>query len=286
VIIKAKIANSTESEWLWLNPAADRGPANVPEKQIKQFDAATFLANAGFGRRILHFQANEILFSQGMAASSIFYMQKGRAKLTVVSRHGKEATITLLCAGDFIGEESVFAVGGVRLATCKTMSACAVLMIERTEFMRMTSKEPTFSDIFLSYVLTRSMRTQADLVDHLFNNCEKRLARILLLMADFGEPGKPELVIPPITQTALAEMIGTTRSRVSFLMNRFRQLGFIEYKGRIKVNKSLLNILQHDGPQEAGQSEKTTLTAHRGGGPDSVSEQGTAPSAGSSSLTC
>jgi CRP-like cAMP-binding protein len=210
------------------------------------FDAATFLANAGLGRRIVQIKPKQVFFSQGNTADSIFYLQKGRAKLTVVSTGGKEATITLLSVGDFVGEESLTGVVGLRLATATAITACTALKIEREEMIRVMHDEHTFSDLFMKFLLARSMRTQADLIDQLFNSSEKRLARILLLMAEFGMPGEPETLIPTITQETLAEMIGTTRSRVSFFMNRFLKLGFIEYNGRIRVHKSLLNVVLHD----------------------------------------
>jgi len=209
------------------------------------FDAATFLANAGLGRRIVQIKPKQVFFSQGNTADSIFYLQKGRAKLTVVSTGGKEATITLLSVGDFVGEESLTGVVGLRLATATAITACTALKIEREEMIRVMHEEHTFSDLFMKFLLARSMRTQADLIDQLFNSSEKRLARVLLLMAEFGTPGEPETLIPTITQETLAEMIGTTRSRVSFFMNRFRKLGFIEYNGRIRVHKSLLNVVLH-----------------------------------------
>jgi len=210
------------------------------------FDPAVFLANAGLGRRIVRLKAKNTFFTQGTRADCVFYLQSGRAKLTVVSNVGKEATITLLSAGEFIGEESIAGVVGLRLATATAITGCVALKIEREEMIRALHEEHAFSDLFLRFLLARSMRTQADLVDQLFNSSEKRLARILLLMAEFGKPGEPETLIPRITQESLAEMIGTTRSRVSFFMNRFRRLGFIEYKGRIRVHKSLLNVVLHD----------------------------------------
>ncbi len=176
----------------------------------------------------------------------MYYLQKGRAKVTVVSQTGKEATITLLSTGDFVGEESLAAIVGLRLATATAINTCTALKISRDEMVRVMHDEPAFADIFLKFLLTQSMRTQADLVDQLFNSSEKRLARILLLMAEFGKPGEPETFIPPITQETLADMIGTTRSRVSFFMNRFRKLGFISYNGRIQVHKSLLNVVLLD----------------------------------------
>jgi len=210
------------------------------------FDPAEFLANSGLGRKIVHLDPKTVLFAQGSPANSIFYLQKGRAKLTVVSKAGKEATITLLSVGDFVGEESIAAVAGLHLSTATALTHCSALKIDRKEMLRVIHEEHAFSDLFLVFLLARSMRTQADLVDQLFNSSEKRLARILLLMAEFGKPGEPEMLIPPITQETLAEMIGTTRSRVSFFMNRFRKLGFVEYNGRIRVHKSLLNVVLHD----------------------------------------
>jgi CRP/FNR family cyclic AMP-dependent transcriptional regulator len=210
------------------------------------FDAASFLANAGLGRHIVRLKPKSAFFSQGDPADAVFYLQKGRAKLTVASKSGKKATVALISAGDFVGEESFGAVGGLRLATATAVTACTALKIERGELIRVLHEENAFSDLFLKFLLARSMRTQADLVDQLFNSSEKRLARVLLLMAEFGKPGEPESLIPEITQKTLAEMIGATRARVSFFMNRFRKLGFIEYNGRIRVHRSLLNVVLHD----------------------------------------
>jgi CRP/FNR family transcriptional regulator, cyclic AMP receptor protein len=218
----------------------------MPVLESLAFDPTLFLAEAGQGRKIVRLKAKRTFFTQGHPADCVFYLQSGRAKLTVVSSSGKEATITLLAAGDFIGEESVAGVPGLRMATATAITACSALRIDHEEMVRVIHEEHAFSDLFLRFLLARGMRTQADLVDQLFNNSEKRLARILLLMAEFGKPGEPESLIPPITQETLAEMIGTTRSRVSFFMNRFRKLGFIEYNGRIRVHKSLLNIILHD----------------------------------------
>jgi CRP-like cAMP-binding protein len=210
------------------------------------FDTAVFLASAGLGRRIIQLAPKDAFFSQGDPADSIFYLQKGRAQVTVVSAAGKEATITLLSAGDFVGEEALAAMAGLRLATATAITDCTALKIGREEMIRVMHEEHSLSDLFLKFLLERSMRIQADLVDQLFNSSEKRLARILLLMAEFGKPGAPEQYIPKISQETLAEMIGTTRSRVSFFMNRFRKLGFIKYNGRIKVHKSLLNVVLLD----------------------------------------
>ena len=210
------------------------------------FDTAAFLANAGLGRRIIHLAQKETFFSQGDPADSVYYLQAGRARVTVVSPSGKEATITLLSDGDFVGEEALAAIAGRRLATATAITPCTTIRISREEMIRVMHVEHSFSDLFLKVILERSMRIQADLVDQLFNSSEKRLARILVLMAEFGKPGEPEQYIPKISQETLAEMIGTTRSRVSFFMNRFRKLGFIEYDGHIKVHRSLLNVVLHD----------------------------------------
>jgi len=216
------------------------GPSDSP------FNLAKFLSMAGLGRTIVQFKTKSVLFLQGDSADSIFYLQTGKVKLTVVSKSGKEATIALLSEGDFVGHESLATIGSVHMTTATATGACTALKIEREAMIRVMHEQLAFSDLFLKFLLARSMRTQADLVDQLFNSSEKRLARILLLMAEFGSPGEPEPQIPKISQETLAEMIGTTRSRVSFFMNRFRKLGFIEYNGRIRVHKSLLNVILHD----------------------------------------
>jgi CRP/FNR family cyclic AMP-dependent transcriptional regulator len=233
----------------------------MTEPVSPKFDVPTFLANAGLGRRIVQLKPKQVFFSQGNPADSVFYLQKGRAKLTVVSSTGKEATITLLSAGEFIGEESIAAMVGLRMATATAITTCTALKIDRREMIRVMHEEYSFSDMFMAFLLTRSMRIQADLVDQLFNSSEKRLARILLLMAEFGQQGEPETLIPPITQETLADMIGTTRSRVSFFMNRFRKLGFIEYNGRIRVHKSLLNVVLYDQSSEQNAVSATLLGA-------------------------
>ena len=218
----------------------------MAERGKSTFNVLTFLAEAGVGQCVVQLKPKQTFFSQGGPADSIFYLQSGRAKLTVVSKQGKEATLSLFGDGDFVGEESLATVGGRRLATATALSACTALKIERDEMVRVLREQHAFSDLFVTFLLARSMRIQADLVDQLFNSSEKRLARVLLLLAEFGKPGEPEPLIPPITQETLAEMIGTTRSRVSFFMNRFRKLGFIEYNGRIRVHRSLLNVILHD----------------------------------------
>ena len=209
-------------------------------------DTAALLAHAGLGRRIIQISPGQSIFSQGDPADSLFYLQKGRAKVTVVSQTGKEATITILSTGDFVGEESLAAVPGLRLATATAITHITAQEIRREEMIRAMHEEQEFSDLFLKFLLARSMRTQADLVDQLFNSSEKRLARILLLMAGFGDSGEADTLIPRISQETLGEMIGTTRSRVSFFMNRFRRFGFIDYSDRIRVYKSLLNVVLHD----------------------------------------
>ena len=210
------------------------------------FDPETYLATVGAGRKILQLKAKESFFSQGSVANAVFYIRSGRAKLTVVSETGKEATVSLLTVGDFVGEEAIAGVGRVRMATATAVTSCIVLRIDRDHMLQILHEEHSFSDFFLKFMLARGIRIQADLIDQLFNSSERRLARILLLMADYGKPGEPESYIPPVTQETLAEMIGTTRSRVSFFMNRFRRMGHIEYKGRIRVNKSLLNVVLHE----------------------------------------
>lgn len=224
----------------------ERGFLFMADDHKTPFDPAAFLANAGLGRRIVNLKPKETFFSQGDQADAVFYLQKGRAKLTVVSQSGKEGTIGFLAVGDFVGEESLASVPGLRLATAVAVNKCTALKIGREEMIRVMHEEHAMSDLFLKFLLARSMRAQADLVDQLFNSSEKRLARILLLMAEFGKPGEAETYIPPVTQEILAEMIGTTRSRVSFFMNRFRKLGFISYNGGIQVHKSLLNVVLLD----------------------------------------
>jgi CRP-like cAMP-binding protein len=227
------------------------------------FDLAAFLATAGIGRRIVQLKPKQAFFSQGGVADSIFYLQTGRAKLTVVSHDGKEATIALIPAGEFVGEESLASLGGLHMATATAITACTALRIEREEMIRVMHQENSLSEMYLKFLLVRSMRAQADLVDQLFNSSERRLARILLIMAEFGEPGESEHLLPPITQETLAEMIGTTRSRVSFFMNRFRRLGLIEYNGRIRVHKSLLNVVLHDAFTERNPERSADSSSPR-----------------------
>jgi CRP-like cAMP-binding protein len=209
------------------------------------FDPAPFLEAAGIVQRMVQAKPGHIFFSQGDLTDSIFFLDSGRAKLTVVSKRGKEATVTLAVPGDFIGEESLAGGIAVHDATATAVTSCRALKLTRKE-MILLLHEHEFSDIFLQFVLLRSVRTREDLIDQLFNNSEKRLARTLLIMADFGQPDEPETLIPPVTQEELADMIGTTRSRVSKFMNNFRKLGYISYNGRIHVHKALLNVVLHD----------------------------------------
>jgi len=210
---------------------------------------------------MVRIKAKQTFFVQGARADCIFYLQSGRARLTVVSKAGKEATISLIGPGEFLGEEAIAGPVGLRMSSGTAITSCQALKIDRDQMIRVLHEEHSFSDLFMKFLLKRSMRTQADLIDQLFNSSEKRLARILLLMAEFGKPGDPETLIPPITQETLADMIGTTRSRVSFFMNRFRKLGFIEYKGRIRVHKSLLNVILHDHTPEHSSSSTAPIGA-------------------------
>ena len=209
------------------------------------FDPKVFLAKVGKGRTFADYSLNEVIFAQGDSADAISYIRKGRVKLTVVSNAGKEAVIAILSAGDFLGEDCL-AGRPMRLATATAMSDCSVVRMEKQATINVLHDEPAFSEMFLAYLLSRNMRIEEDLVDHLFNSSEKRLARVLLLLANFGKEGKPEPVIAKISQETLAEMIGTTRPRVSFFMNKFRKMGFIEYNGGLHVHTSLLNIVLHD----------------------------------------
>jgi len=214
--------------------------------ETSMFDPAGFLSQAGAGRKIVEFRNKQTVFSQGDLADSVFYIQKGRVRLSVLSARGKEATLALLNPGEFLGEDAIPAPNTLRVATATTITPCTLLKIGRKEMIRVIHEEHAFADVFVTFLLARTTRIQEDLVDQLFNSSEKRLARVLLLLAQFGKAGKPTTTIPKISQEALAEMIGTTRSRVSFFMNRFRKLGFIQYNGDIQVHPSLLNIILHD----------------------------------------
>jgi CRP/FNR family cyclic AMP-dependent transcriptional regulator len=215
------------------------------EKSRPPFDPKAFLAKADGRKTMTNYQEKQIVFSQADPADSIFYIQKGKIKLTVVSSHGKEAVVAILGERAFFGE-GCLAGQPLRMATATTMSECTIVRLEKATIVRVLRDEPAFSEVFLSYLLSRNIRIEEDLVDQLFNSSEKRLARVLLLLANFGKEGKPEPVIAKMSQETLAEIIGTTRSRVSFFMNRFRKLGFIDYNGGLHVHSSLLNIVLHD----------------------------------------
>jgi len=226
---------------------ATTGTRSISRKKIPPaFDPEAFLQQAGLGRTQTDLKKSQVLFSQGDAADAVFYIKKGHVKLTIVSQRGKEATVALLESGDFVGESCVAASERVRMVTATALTRSTLMRIEREEMVRVLHEEHAFADVFVGFLLARNVRIQADLVDQLFNSSEKRLARILLLLAHFGKEGKPETVIPKISQEVLAEMIGTTRSRVNFFMNRFRKLGFIEYNGGLEVHSSLLNVILHD----------------------------------------
>jgi CRP/FNR family transcriptional regulator, cyclic AMP receptor protein len=214
--------------------------------RYRSLDLVGYLVSSRIRRRVSTLKPNRVLFSEGSAARSVFFLLQGRARVTAVSQKGKEATITILIPGDFIGEEAIAVDGWRRMVTAKTITDCTVFEIEGEDLLRLMHEEHSFSDMFLSLILERSIRTQADLIAQLFNSSEKRLARILLLMADFGRSGEPEVLIPKITQETLAEMVGTTRPRINFFMNRFRKLGFVEYNGGLRVRRSLMTVVERD----------------------------------------
>ena len=219
-------------------------PVPAAEKRRK-FNLQTFLSTINGGRTIAVFPNKRTIFAQGDAADSVFYIQKGKVKLIVVAQNGKEATIGILNKGDFFGEGCLTGQPS-RMCSAIAITDCEVMRIDKKSMMDVIHRERAFSDMFVAYLLTRNIRYQEDLVDQLFNSSEKRLARILLLLAHFGKDGKPEVAIPKISQETLAEMVGTTRGRVSFFMNRFRRLGLIRYNGELEVHSSLLNVVLHD----------------------------------------
>jgi len=218
------------------------------------FDPRSFLAKVGEGRSIAKYRKNQTVFSQGDPGDAVFYILEGKVKVAVVSDRGKEAVIAMLGAGDFLGE-GCLAGQPRRIATAASMNESVIMRLEKVAIIRVIHDEPAFSEMFIAHLLARTIRVEEDLIDQLFNSSEKRLARLLLLLAHFGKEGKPEPVIAKISQETLAEMIGTTCSRVNFFMNKFRKLGFIEYNGRIEVHSSLLNVILHDGPQLRTRSE-------------------------------
>lgn len=217
----------------------------VTSKKLAKFDPQAFLSTIAGGRRVAAFSKKQAIFVQDDPSDAVFHLQKGKVKLTVVSKSGKEATIGILNEGDFFGE-GCLAGQPVRLGSASALTDCSVMRIEKKVMMEVLHREHAFSDMFVAYLLTRNIRYEADLVDQLFNSSEKRLARVLLLLARFGKDGQPEVAIPKISQETLAEMVGTTRSRVSFFMNRFRKMGFIQYNGELEVHSSLLNVVLHD----------------------------------------
>ena len=217
-------------------------------KRRPSFDPKSFLARVGEGRSIDRFGKDQIVFSQGDPADAVFYIQKGKAKVTVVSEQGKEAVVAIFGTNEFFGE-GCLAGQGQRISTVTTMTDAVIMRLEKVAVVDVIHREPAFSEMFIAHLLGRTIRVKADLVDQLFNSSEKRLARLLLLLANFGKEGKPEPIIAKISQETLAEMIGTTRSRVSFFMNKFRKLGLIDYNGGIHVHSSLLNVVLHEQPQ-------------------------------------
>jgi CRP/FNR family transcriptional regulator, cyclic AMP receptor protein len=219
---------------------------NRARKQLKGFDPKIFLSTVSVGKTLLHYRSKQAIFAQGDTADAVFFIQEGRVKLSVLSKQGKEATIALLGKDDFLGEGCIASDQPLRLATATAVTDCSVLKIEKAKMLRTLHEEHAFSDMFVGYVVERHNRTQADLVDQLFNSSEKRLARALLMLSRVGKRDKSETVIPRVSQGTLAEMVGTTRSRVNFFMNKFRKLGFIEYNGGLEVNSSLLSVVLHD----------------------------------------
>jgi CRP/FNR family transcriptional regulator, cyclic AMP receptor protein len=230
-------------------PATRESKMAIAAKKNREFDPSTFLATIGEGRKSLTIPRKQGIFTQGDAADAVFFIQKGKVKLSVVSKTGKEATIGILGDGNFFGEGAL-AGQSLRMGSAVSMTDCSLLRIDKKAMMDALHREHTFSDMFVAYLLARNIRYEEDLVDQLFNSSEKRLARVLLMLAHFGKEGVPETVVPKISQETLAEMVGTTRSRVSFFMNRFRKLGFIHYaggeEGGLQVHSSLLNIVLHD----------------------------------------
>lgn len=217
----------------------------MSRKRSPSLNPESFLANVGSGKTLLRTRKKDRIFSQGDAAEAVFYIQTGRVKLTVVSQQGKEAVVAILEASSFFGE-ACLAGQLVCMATATSLESSSIVRIDKQTMIDALHSEPAFAELFLSYLLSRNIRIQEDLVDQLFNSSEKRLARLLLLLAHFGKEGKPEPVIPKISQETLAEMVGTTRSRVSFFMNKFKKMGFLEYNGGLHVHSSLLNIVLHD----------------------------------------
>lgn len=232
------------------------GEEAVAKKKRVAFDVDTILDTVNGGRRIIEYRKDQKIFAQGTKADAVYYIKEGKVKICVISEQGKEAIVALHNKGDFFGEGCLTG-QEVRLSTAAAMTDCVVMQLQKKSMVQILRSEPKFSELFMTYILARNVRVEADLVDQLFNSSELRLARALLLMANFGKDGRPETVIPKVSQETLADMIGTTRSRVSTFMNKFRQLGFIQYNGELKVHNSLLNVVLHGNPQlRRGRADK------------------------------
>jgi len=214
-------------------------------KPMPVFEPQTFLAKAAEGQTITRYQAGQVVFAQGDPADAVFYLQSGKIKVTVLSQQGKEAVLALLGAGDFFGEGCMTGQPS-RMTSAVAMEECMMARLEKAVVLRTLHDESAFAELFISYLLQRNLRMESDLVDQLFNSSEKRLARLLLILANFGKEDSPETIIPKISQETLAEMVGTTRSRISFFMNKFRRLGLVDYNGHMTVNRSLLNVILYD----------------------------------------
>jgi CRP/FNR family cyclic AMP-dependent transcriptional regulator len=217
-------------------------------KRVGLLDPKTFLAQVGEGHSVGKYSKDRIVYTQGDSCDAVFYLQSGKAKLTVVSTRGKEAVVAIINANEFFGEGSLSG-QPIRTATVRTLTDSIIVRLDKVAFLRVFRQEPAFAEFFMRHLLSRTIRVESDLVDQLFNSSEKRLARLLLLLANFGQEGKPEPILAKISQETLAEMIGTTRSRVSFFMNKFRKLGLIDYNGEIEVHSSLLNLVLHEHPE-------------------------------------
>jgi CRP/FNR family transcriptional regulator, cyclic AMP receptor protein len=254
LLTRALIAGVFGAYWRhWLNLALRYCTRGVQEAVMRKnrkasFDPKMFLAKVGGGKTIAKYQKDQIVFSQGDVADAVYYVQEGKLKVTVISEQGKEAVVAILGPGDFFGEGSLNG-HALRVATTSAMAECVVTRIAKKSMIATLHKKPEFSELFIAYLLARNSRIEEDLVDQLFNSSERRLARLLLLLANFGKEGKPEPIVGKFSQETLAEMIGTTRARVSFFMNKFRKLGFIEYNGKLEIHTSLLNMVLHDNPQ-------------------------------------
>jgi len=259
LLVHDRMTLNTEYESLPKGEAS-RKVTLMTDPQRKSFDLETYLARSGVGLSIVQLKPQDVFFSQGSRADSVFYLQEGRAQLTVVSTEGREAIIAFLSEGEFLGEESLSGVPTLCLTTATAITQCTALKIRRNEVIRLIREENAFSEQFIAFLLARNMRTQADLIDQLFNFSEKRLARVLLRMADFEKNGKDEVLLAPITQEALADIVGTTRSRISVFLNRFQKLGFIVYKGRIRVRKALVGVVS---PDDLSSNTVNSASPHR-----------------------